>query len=381
MKLTIVYFSTVLIAFHPVIASHSLPPDISQIMRDVEEIMKTGSENDYKNSTILAEVDKYNKLIILQKTKSDVKLHFQRLADLIIGHLSEILTLRTNTTKYIAKMMYDIDTLRYSIKKSLAKENNPETTEELLRSVENEELKNEQKKLLKQMRILEHELLFPFHRKCMASSDPRVLSEALISVAKAFNKCPHENCAEVPLQMNWNKDVNDEEPLLKLDIDRECDELEKLRRSSLMVQDELNEMPRANNGSLEDNIQSGSNTPDSISESITVPRWLHQAKDIEEIQLAYVRCANILQLTHEEPVKVLKQAIKKGGFSMNLFCKLTAESQNFATKLVECESQEDAECIEMITEMRGLSYYKKAAQIFMTATDPYYSSNMDQSQS
>ncbi|XP_065205443.1 uncharacterized protein LOC135835205 isoform X2 [Planococcus citri] len=355
MKLTILYFSTVLIAFHPVIASHSLSLAACQIMSYVKDIMETDPD-DYKNATILSGVDKYHKLIVLQKTKTDLKPHLRRLSNLIIGNIREISTLRTNTTKYIAKMMYDIDTFRYSFKKSIANENNP-------------------KKLSKQIQILEHKLLYPFHRKCMASSDPRDLTEALIGVGKAFIEFRQENWAEVPPQMSWNKDVNDEEPLLKLDIDRECNELQKIRRFSLMVQDELKEMPRSNNGISEDNMQSGSNTPDSFPKSTTVnvPLWLHQAKDIEEIQLAYVECTKLLQQTHHEPVKVLKQAIKKGGFSMNLYCKLSAENQNFATKLVECESQEDAECIEMVHEMRDLSYYKETTQIFMTATDPYFS--------
>ncbi|XP_065205444.1 uncharacterized protein LOC135835206 [Planococcus citri] len=349
MDVKIVHFSTVLFIFHSVTSSD----DTSQIKNVKENLEKIDIENGldvYENATILSTVEKGEKMDI-----TDYKL---RLSIQLYNDLNEITQLRLNTSKQNSKMIYDIETLLYSVRKSLAKENNPETLDDLFLSVENQGIIKELEKSLNQLKNLK--------LKLYAITEDYTRSTIHNGVSKALKQFSHDDSTEVPVQMSWNKDINDEEALLKFDIDRECDELEKLRRFSLMVQDELKEMPRSNNGISEDNMQSESNSRNSLPESATVPIWFLHEKDIEEIQLQYVTWTSIFQQTDKEEVNIMKKEITNRGYSMAHFCKILAEYYNFTTKLLECASQEDSECHKMVLEIINHQHFQDMVQIMTT---------------
>ncbi|XP_065205435.1 uncharacterized protein LOC135835199 isoform X2 [Planococcus citri] len=280
MVVKIVHFLIVLFIFHTVTST-----DTSQI-KNLEENLET-IENGldvYGNATILSIVENLE----MEGAKMDIRNYKNLLSIQLYNDLIEIIQLRGNTTRQISKMIYDTETLLNSIKKSLAKENNP---------------------------------------------------------------------------VSWNEDVNDEEPLVKLDIDLECDELEKLRRFSLMVQDELKEMPRSNNGIPEDNMHSESNSRNPLPESATVPLWLLHERDIEEIRLKYITWTSIFQQHDKEELNIMKKGIRKRGYSIPFFCKILAEYYNLTTKLLECTSQDDSECEKMLVAIMQHQHYQDIVQI------------------
>ncbi|XP_065205440.1 uncharacterized protein LOC135835203 isoform X1 [Planococcus citri] len=343
MDVKIVHFLTMLFIFNPVTSS-----DTSQIKNDEENLEEIHPENgpdEYKNATILSQVDN----MIMNGAKMDIADYKHRFSMQLYDNLFEVIQLRGNTSKQISKMIYDIETLFYSIRKLLAKENNPETLDDLFLSMENEELIKELKKSLKQLKTLKFKL-YAINKGHIKSLIHDGVSEAI----KQFSST----------EMSWNKDVNDEEPLLKLDIDQECDELEKLRRFSLMVQDELKEMPRLNNSISEDNMQSESNSRNSLPESAIVPVWLLNERDIEEIQLTYIKWTSLLQQTDKGPLNIMKKEITKRGYSIIFFCKILAEYFNFTTKVLQCTSQdEDSECEKMLMEIMNHQHGQDVVQI------------------
>ncbi|XP_065205441.1 uncharacterized protein LOC135835203 isoform X2 [Planococcus citri] len=345
MDVKIVHFLTMLFIFNPVTSS-----DTSQIKNDEENLEEIHPENgpdEYKNATILSQVDN----MIMNGAKMDIADYKHRFSMQLYDNLFEVIQLRGNTSKQISKMIYDIETLFYSIRKLLAKENNPETLDDLFLSMENEELIKELKKSLKQLKTLKFKL-YAINKGHIKSLIHDGVSEAI----KQFSST----------EMSWNKDVNEEEPLLKLDIDQECDELEKLRRFSLMVQDELKEMPRSNNGISEDNMQSESNSRNALPESAIVPVWLLHERDIEEIQLKYLTWTSVFQQTDKEVVNIMKKEITKSGYSIPFFCKILAEYYNLTTKLLECASQENPECDKMVTAIMDLQHFEDMVQIMTT---------------
>ncbi|XP_065205439.1 uncharacterized protein LOC135835202 isoform X2 [Planococcus citri] len=327
---------------------------MSLYIQDDKEILENiHTENglEYRNATMLSTIND----LVKETQKMKIATHKHRFLAQLYTDETEIIKLRGNTSKEISKMIYDIETLFYSIRKSLAKEKNPETLDDLFLSMENEGLIKELEKSLNQLKNLKWKLY----------AINKVISRSFShnDVSTALEQFSHDDSSEVPVQMSWNKDVNDEEPLLKLDIDRECDELEKLRRFSLMVQDELKEMPKLNNGISEDNMQSESNSQNPISESATVPLWFLHERDIEEIQLKYLSWTTLLQQTDKEAVNILKKEIAKRGYSITLFCKILAEYYNFTTKLLECTSQDDSECEEMVVALMKHQQCQDVVQI------------------
>ncbi|XP_065205436.1 uncharacterized protein LOC135835200 [Planococcus citri] len=335
MDVKIVHFLTVLFIFYTVTSS-----DTSQIKNIKENLDEIDTENgfyEYRNATIPSEVDN----VVTRGAKMDifVKYHKVRLSMQLYDDMYEVIQLKGNTSRQIYKMMYNIKILLHSISKSLAKENNQETLDDLLLSLENEGLIEELKKSLNQLKNLKSKLYAISKDITGSSADDGALN--------ALSQFSHDDSKE----MSWNEDVNDEEPLLKLDIDQECDELEKLRRFSLMVQDELKEMPRSNNGISEDNMQSESNSRNPLPESATVPLWLLHERDIEEIQLRYTMWTTVFKQTDKETVNILKKEATKRGYPIALFCKMLAEYYNFTTKLLECVSQEDSECEKMVMKI------------------------------
>ncbi|XP_065205434.1 uncharacterized protein LOC135835199 isoform X1 [Planococcus citri] len=347
MVVKIVHFLIVLFIFHTVTST-----DTSQI-KNLEENLET-IENGldvYGNATILSIVENLE----MEGAKMDIRNYKNLLSIQLYNDLIEIIQLRGNTTRQISKMIYDTETLLNSIKKSLAKENNPETLDDLFLSMENEGLIKQLEKSINQLKTLKSKLY--------AINKDHTKSLKYNGVSKALQQFSHDDSTEVPVQVSWNEDVNDEEPLVKLDIDLECDELEKLRRFSLMVQDELKEMPRSNNGIPEDNMHSESNSRNPLPESATVPLWLLHERDIEEIRLKYITWTSIFQQHDKEELNIMKKGIRKRGYSIPFFCKILAEYYNLTTKLLECTSQDDSECEKMLVAIMQHQHYQDIVQI------------------
>ncbi|XP_065205447.1 uncharacterized protein LOC135835208 [Planococcus citri] len=251
-------------------------------------------------------------------------------------------------------MMYDIKNMEYLMKKSLKKAKKPETLEDLIGHAWNDKLWNEQVESLNQLEELKDKLS-EWETEIESPKHHNHVSKVLRIILGL-----EENSTEVPLKMSWNS-PNNEEPLLKLDIDLECDELEKLQRFSLIVQDELDEMPKLKHEIPEDHEKSQFEAAD-------LPLWLLNEKDIEEIQEDYINWMSTFANPKKEAAKRLKENIIKTGQSIKYFSKLFAELFNLMGKSLECKAKEDTECEEIIKEIMNREHFKKVTKLYTAST-------------
>ncbi|XP_065205449.1 uncharacterized protein LOC135835209 isoform X2 [Planococcus citri] len=259
---------------------HSATSDKSQISKNFNKNLteKNDTENEnnhrYKNETLF----QMNELMELNERE---KIQFRTLdfVKRVLGHRKQILGSRENTLIQTAKMMYDIDNLNYLMKKSLKEAKNPEALEDSLRHASwNEKLRNEQVKSMSKLRKLKLKVLgwqskinFP------TDNNQNHVSDVLRNILDLT-----ENSTEQPLKMSWNNSNDEELLILKFHIDLECDELEKLQRFSLIIQDELNEMPKPRHEIPEDyeKSQSTRKPQDALPKVADLPLWLLNEKDI-----------------------------------------------------------------------------------------------------
>ncbi|XP_065205446.1 uncharacterized protein LOC135835207 [Planococcus citri] len=344
---------------------HSATSDESQISKNFKknltEISNTEHEDNhrYKNQTLFL-MNKMDKLLELEEQQKirSCKLDF---LERLIDHRVQIRESRKNTLNQISKMMYDIENMKYLMKKSLKKAQNPETLEDLIGHAWNDKLWNEQVESLNQLEELKQKLS-EWEDEIESPTHFNHVSKVIRNILR-----PEENSTEVPLKMSWN-DPNNEEPLLKFDIDLECDELEKLRRFSLIIQDELNEMPKLRHEIPEDHEKSQSKPQDALPEVADLPLWLLNEKDIEEIQEDYINWMSTFANPEKERAKQLKENIIKSGQSINYFSKMLAELLNLIRKSLECKAKDDTECEEIINEMMNREHFIKITKVFFAGT-------------